>query len=250
MPDVTASLYAISASGIITLVSLIGVFFAWKGFRKLFERNLPYFVSFSAGVFIMVVISLTNEIRGLGIKIETTLALILFGALIIHTITKLFPGSHHHEDPDCEHEHSHINVRNMFIGDAIHSFADGLLLAPAFLINPLLGVSASIGVGFHEIVQELSEFFVYKKSNFSTKKAISWCVMSSATMVPGTILGLFVSNNNFLLAPLLGIASGSFLYIIATDLIPESYHQAKTKSKYALHIASALFGVVLMWFIV
>lgn len=251
MPDISLSttIYALLASIAISILSIIGVLFAWSGLRHLFEKNLPYFVSFSAGVFIMVVISLTNEMKDFEIGIGIMFAVIALGALMIHTITKVFPGSHHHEDPNCKHDHSHINVRNMFIGDTIHSFTDGMLLAPAFLINPLLGISASIGVGFHEIVQELSEFFVYKKSHFSTKKAILWCIMSSSSMIPGTILGLIISNNKNLLVPLLGIASGSFLYIILTDLIPESYHQAKTKSKKVMHIVSALIGVLIMGFI-
>lgn len=250
MPEITSVTNTLIASFLILTTSFVGVIFAWRGLRQFFERNLPYLVSFSAGVFVVVVASLVremNEIEPSGLLISGT---IIFGVLGVHIITRLFPGSHHHEDADCEHEHSYINVRNMFFGDSLHSLADGILLAPAFIISPALGISASLGIAFHEIVQELSEFFVYKKSGFGTKKALLWSFASSLTIILGAFIGLYLANIRALVVPILGVATGSFLYLIVTDLIPESYHQARTQSKYRRHILSAFLGIVLMWIII
>ena len=249
MIEMSTILYTLGASILILTTSFVGVIFAWRGLRSFFEFNLPYLVSFSAGVFIMVVFSLIEETSKLTNDSLLLIAVITLGALLVHSISILFPGSHHHEDPRCEHEHTEVTVRNMFMGDALHSFVDGVLLAPAFLISPLLGISTTIGILFHELVQELSEFFIYKKSHFSTKKALTWCLYSSITILPGSLIGLYVSKTKLFIIPLLGIAIGSFLYIIFTDLIPDSYRQAKTRSKYILHVLSGLIGVIIMLFI-
>jgi len=250
MPTPEQVLYVTIASISIITLSMIGVLLAWKGLRKWFQNHLPYLVSFSAGVFLVVSWHLVEEVFEFSDSLLLPISVIIIGAIATHSITKFFPGSHHHEHPDCSHDHDHVDARSMFLGDSFHSAADGMLLAPAFLISPILGLTTALGIAFHEIVQELSEFFVYKKAGFSTKKALAWNIMSSSTLFIGAAIGLFITQLQALVVPLLGFAAGSFLYIVLIDLIPDSYRAAKgkvrSKSKYTWHIFAILLGLIVM----
>lgn len=220
-----------ASSLFIALSSLSGAVFVWKKLGAWAHEHLFHLVSFSAGVFLLVTLHLTEETLELSGSIWLTLLYILIGVGIVVLISLLFPeGHHHHKKDDCKDEHSLNGARRILIGDALHNITDGILLAPAFLIDIRLGLVTAVGVLIHEVIQEISEFFVLKEAGYSTRAALARNFVVSTTIVIGAAIGLILTDIESLVAPLLGIASGIFFYIVVVDLIPKSVH-ASIKAK-------------------
>ncbi|MEX2515229.1 MAG: ZIP family metal transporter [Candidatus Paceibacterota bacterium] len=237
------------ASLAIMLASLSGVLFVWKGVGKAIARNLHYLVSFSAGVFLIVSYQLGREVLHLSADTFVGAGWILLGAAGFWLIFALLPDFHHHHDDEREeHTHSPLDARRIMTGDAIHNVGDGVLIATAFVVNPGLGIITTISVFVHELVQEISEFFVLKQAGYSTKKALLINFLISSTILIGAVgstllLGVFSS----LQLPLMGIAAGAFLVVVFQDLIPHSVREAKAEASHLKHVSWFAIGVILMF---
>lgn len=153
---------------------------------------------------------------------------------------------HHCHDGLCDkHGLGYINL----IGDSIHNFADGLIIAAAFMIDIRLGIISSLALAFHEIPQELGDFGILTYAGFERKRALLFNFLAAATSIVGGVLGyFFLSHIPTILQYLLPIAAGSFLYISSSDLIPELIKETNIKrsmASFALFIA----GLILMYFL-
>jgi len=239
-------LYTLGASLLIILASLAGVLFAWKVLRGFMERNLPYLATMSAGIFSVVVLHLIEESFEILGSVEEIILYIGIGSLVMYLITKIFPEAHHHEPENCHEEHSRSGAKRMLIGDSIHNIADGIFIAPAFAISPLLGITTTLGILAHEVVQEIGEFFIYKKAGYSNARALGLNALSASTILIGAMIGLYISNVESILGILLALSAGVFLYIVLADMIPSSYKSALQKKRHAHHIVAFALGLVLM----
>jgi zinc and cadmium transporter len=230
------------------LASLAGVISIWNRVGKIIECNLRFLVSFSAGVFLVVAYSLGKEAVEHAETIGGGLMWILIGAVVIWLIFKIMPGFHHHHDEHEEdHAHSRVDARRILASDAIHNIGDGILLAAAFAINTSLGIVTAISIFVHELVQEVSEFFVLRQAGFSTKKSLALNFSISATILIGSLGGfLLLESFEALEVPLLGFAAGSFLIVVLHDLIPHSVRTSKTQTNYTKHAFWFLLGIILM----
>lgn len=239
----------IIASLVIMLASLAGVFFIWKGVGKVVSRNLHYLVSLSAGVFLVVSFQLAQEVLHETANLSSGLLWVLLGAAVFWLIFKLSPTFHHHHDDEHEGEpHSRLDARRILTGDAIHNIADGVLVATAFAVGPSLGIITAASVFIHELVQEISEFFVLRQAGYSTRKALLLNFSVSATILIGAVgsvllFGVFSG----LEVPLMGIAAGAFLVVVFQDLIPHSVREAKVSASHLKHVAWFAAGVALMF---
>ncbi|MDQ8023128.1 MAG: ZIP family metal transporter [Moraxellaceae bacterium] len=126
---------------------------------------------------------------------------------------------HHH------HGHSHVvgqdTVMSILIGDGFHNFVDGVVIAAAFLTDPLLGWTTTAAVVAHEIPQEAGDFMLLRAAGFSNLKALLYNGASSLASVAGGIVGYFaLASAQPLLPYALCLAAASFLYIAVADLIP------------------------------
>jgi zinc and cadmium transporter len=107
------------------------------------------------------------------------------------------------------------------IGDGVHNFVDGVLIAAAFFTDLHLGIVTAIAVAAHEIPQEVGDFAVLLHSGFSRGKALFYNVVSSLTTVVGGVLAyLSFQLAQAALPYVLAIAASSFIYIAVADLIP------------------------------
>lgn len=129
------------------------------------------------------------------------------------------------------------------IGDGVHNFIDGLIIAGSFLADVKLGITVSIAILFHEIPQEIADFGVLLHGGFSKAKALFFNFISAVFAVAGALLGYFVSSS--FAGYLLPFAAGGFIYIGASDLIPE-VHKEKDMKKSNLSFAMFLVGIILM----
>lgn len=236
------------SSFLIMLASLIGVISVWQKLGKIVEDNLHFLVSFSAGVFLYISYQLILETVYEAEATQFGLFWILIGIFSIWLIFKLLPTFHHHHDNETEiHVHSSIDARRIIIGDGIHNITDGILLVTSFTISTTLGMIATFSIFIHEIIQEISEFFVLKGSGYSTKKALLVNFFTSATILIGSIGGFFLLKSfKAVEVPLLGLASGSFLMVIIQDLIPHSIKTSTTKRHIIKHLIWFLIGLLLM----
>lgn len=230
------------------LASLIGTILVWKRLGTLIESNLHYLVSFSAGVFIIISYELAHESIEHLPTIASGFAWIISGAFVSYLVFKLLPNFHHHHDDTTEnHGHTSIDARRVIVSDAIHNIGDGILLAASFGVSTTLGIMTTISIFIHEIIQEVSEFFVLKQAGFETKKALLINFITSGTILIGAIGGYFLLEKfEAIEAPLLGITSGAFFIVVIHDLIPHSISSITNKSHILKHIAWFALGALII----
>jgi len=235
--------YIIISIVLIMLASIGGVIFLQKTFKEWLDKNLAFLISFSAGVFLVIAIHLGAE----SLEILQSKGLVTFtiigGALFFLALKLLWPESHHHEGECDEHEHDKPRAFRMMLGDAIHNIADGIIIVPAFAINLKLGIIAAVSIFIHELLQEISEFFVLKDSGYSTNEALIRNFLVSTTIIIGVVLGLFLTEKETVLGILLGIASGSFLYIVSVDLFPHKKMRKGLKHTIT-HLSWFIVGII------
>ena len=231
------------------LTSLVGVFSLWHKVGQVIERNLSLLVSFSAGVFIVVAYQLGVEAVEQADTLGSGLVWIMIGILAVWLLFKFLPSSHHHHDQMLETRlHSRLDARRIMASDAFHNMGDGILLATSFAVSSSLGVLTALSIFVHELVQEVSEFFVLRQAGYSTKSALVLNFAISATILLGVLGGFFLLESfEIFKVPFLGLASGAFLVVVFHDLIPHSVRDSKQKNLYRKHLLWFLIGVVLMF---
>jgi len=236
-------------SVLIMLASLVGVFSVWRRAGRAIERNLNLLVSFSAGVFIVIAYQLGIEVVEHSATLGSGLVWIVIGLLTVWLLFKFLPSSHHHHDEASEtHPHSRLNARRIMTSDALHNLGDGILLATSFAVSSSLGMLTALSIFVHELVQEISEFFVLRQAGYSTKSALILNFAISATVLLGALGGFFLLESfETLEVPLLGLASGAFLVVVFHDLIPHSVRSSKRENLYWRHLLWFLIGAVLMF---
>ncbi|MEX2013742.1 MAG: ZIP family metal transporter [Parcubacteria group bacterium] len=239
----------LSYSVLIMLASLVGVFSVWRKAGRIIERNLSVLVSFSAGVFIVIAYELGVEVVEHSQTPGSGLAWIIFGAFAIWLLFKFLPTAHHHHDDALEtRSHSRLDARRILTSDALHNLADGLLLAASFAVSSFLGMLAALSIFIHELVQEMSEFFVLRQAGYSTRAALLLNFGISTTILFGALGGFFLLESfEILEVPLLGLASGAFLVVVFHDLIPHSVRASHHKNLYWRHAIWFLIGAALMF---
>lgn len=240
--------YIFLSALIIMLASLIGVMFVWKGFGTFVEKRAQYLTTFASGVFIVLTFSLLQETFHLASTVLIAIGSVLCGMLIIEIITRIMPEAHHDHclPPHCDKKHSPIDARRMMLTDAFHNMGDGILLVGAYIVSIPVGIAATIGIFLHEIVQEISEFFIFKEAGYSTKKALLYNFIISSTILLGVILTLTLSSVEWMMVPLMGFAAGGFIYVLVRDLLPHMAHHATRKNIWLQHIIVLICGILIM----
>ncbi len=134
----------------------------------------------------------------------------------------------------------------IILGDSIHNFVDGVLIAAAFLTDVKLGIVTSLAVATHEIPQEVGDFAILLHSGYSKSKALFYNILASLTTIVGGVLSYYsLEDLHDSLPYFLALASSSFIYIAVADLIP-SLHK-KTDIRTSLQqIALISAGVLLI----
>jgi zinc and cadmium transporter len=196
---------------------------------KLIVRHL---VSLSAGVLLGTALLklLPEAFESTGASPQALFATLLGGLLFFFLLEKveLYRHSHHHEG-DGHHHHHHFDAEqagrggwSVLLGDGIHNFCDGVLIATAFLVDARLGAATAVAVIAHEIPQEVGDYIVLLNAGFTRARALAYNALSGLAAVAGGVLGYFVIQPFQAWLPfLLVIASSSFVYVAVADLIPQ-----------------------------
>ena len=118
----------------------------------------------------------------------------------------------------------------MIFGDTVHNFLDGVAIAAAFLVNPSLGLVVALSTFLHETPHEIADFGILLSAGWSRQKAFVANLFSALATFPGALLTYFYASRvESAVGVLLAIAAGLFLYVAATDFLPEVRHAPKTK---------------------
>jgi len=206
---------------------------------NLFEKLMKILVAFSAGALLgAAFFHLLGEVCN---KIDPNL---LFGYAIIGFLAffVLEEYLHWHFCEECDiHPFSYL----MVVGDSLHNFIDGLVIAGTFVVGMPLGIVTTIVILGHELPQELGVFAVIVSGGVEKKKALLYSFIAQTTCVLGGILGYFIFNHmQSLQLFILPFAAGGFIYIASADLIP-SMHKTEGLAKITSFFW-LVFGILFM----
>jgi zinc and cadmium transporter len=227
------------------------------------ERVLPHFVSFAIGAMLSVAFIelLPHAMLSPGVKdIHDISFAVLFGLLGFFILEKMILWRHCHSfeceahTPEHEHEHGHGAHRKkaagtlILLGDGLHNFVDGILIAAAFITDTHLGIVTALAVATHEIPQEVGDFAVLLHSGYSRAKAFYYNLLSSLATVVGGLLAYFsISSLKYVTPYVLAVAAASFIYIAVADLIPGLHKRLQPKVTLQ-QLGLILAGVMVVYF--
>jgi zinc and cadmium transporter len=224
----------------VSLISLVGVFFFG---RKSSEKNIEHFIiPIAVGIFLSLIFYelLPETILSAPVYGGITIAFGFIGFYVLSLV--LHNHFHKKEKGKCGKKGSAILL---LIGDGIHNISDGIVLATAFLINPTLGIFATIGIILHEIPQEITEYGVLLRAGYSRMHAAFYNFLSACSIIVGILLVFFLTEHTIIpLWIITGIAAGNLLYLAASDLLPK-IHTKNTEKKSILQSA----GLILLSFL-
>src|SRR3989344_2364789 len=236
--------YIVGATFVISLISLLGAILISRD-GKFLNKITFLLVGLSTGTLLgsAFLHLIPESLEFLGIETVSLVMLLSFATFFL--IEKLLHW-HHCHDGECDiHQFGYVNL----LGDAFHNFIDGLIIAASFSVSIELGIISSTAIILHEIPQELGDFGVLIHAGIKKQTAIFYNFLVALMAVGGGGLGyFFLSSSDMLLGYLLPVAAGGFLYISASDLIPEIRNEtnlAKSLKAFALF----LVGIALMYFL-
>ena len=180
-------LYALIASIIVSLISLIGVL-ALVIKDNLFKKLIIFLVAFAAGgliggAFLDIIPEATEYVK----DITQLFLYVISGYLLFFILEKYLHWRHCHSAECKIHRFTYLNI----IGDIVHNFCDGLIIGAVFLVNIKVGVATTLAIIFHEIPHELGNFSVLVYGGFSKLKALFYNFLSSLFAIVGTIAGYY-----------------------------------------------------------
>ncbi len=234
--------YIIIASSVGSVFALAGgIVLLWKD--AWVKKISLFLVSFAAGTMLGVAFLdlLPEALEEVGEGGGVFMAALL-GILTLFIFEKIIHW-HHCHDEKCEEKTISASI---LLGDAIHNFVDGVAIAGAFLVSVPAGIATTIAVFFHEVPQEIGDFGVLLHLGYKKSKVFLLNIMTASTTFVGAIAGyLFLSRIEHWIGYILAFASGVFIYIATSDLLPEVRHRGGGRQ--LLHMVIVFLGILLIF---
>ncbi len=183
-------------------------------------------------------------------------ATVLGGIMAFFLLEKLVLWRHCHTE-HCEahgtdafaqppsHDHGRSGMM-ITVGDTVHNFVDGVMIAAAFLVDFKLGVVTAFAIAAHEVPQELGDFLILLHSGYSKRQALMLNLLSGLAMMVGALLGYFLlAPIEWILPYMLAIAASGMIYVAVADLIPGLHKRVELihTGQQALLIGLGIFTV-------
>ena len=213
---------------------LLSVLIAAALTQQLLGRVVKSLVSLSVGVLLGTALLnvLPEAFESREASPQVLFTTLLLGLLFFFLLEKvaLYRHGHHHEGDDPHHDHDHgfdaeqagAGGWSVLLGDSIHNFCDGIIIAAAFLTDVRLGVVTSAAIIAHEIPQEVGDYIVLLNAGLTRARALAYNALSGLAAVVGGVVGYFVVGPWQALFPyLLVVAASSFIYVAVADLLPQ-----------------------------
>ena len=234
---------------LVSVISLIGIVFVVLS-EKWFSKALLMLVGFASGsllggaFFHLIPEAIEKVGKASSITVENIFLALALGLLIFFVLEK-FLWRHCHEREKCPvHPFAYLNL----VGDGIHNFIDGIIIAASFMASQdvSLGFIVTLAVAAHEIPQEIGDFSILLYGGFSKTKALIYNFLTALTAMAGGIFTFYGSAFLPQTPYLLAFAAGGFIYIASTDLIPELHRERKALNSFLQFIMLSI-GLFLMW---
>ena len=183
---------------------------------------------------------------------QAAFSIILSIFIILFLVERFLLYLHHHVEEGERHSgHGHGNqtaVPLIIFGDTIHNLLDGVAIGTSFLVNPSLGLVVALSTFLHETPHEIADFGILLAKGWSRRKVFFANFFSSLATFPGAILSYFFADRlNSGIGYLMAIAAGFFLYVAATDFLPEATHAPrKYLGEQAIYLLIGVAGIVLL----
>ena len=237
-------LWIIVATVAMSVVSLVGAL-ALVLKENILKRIIKPLVAFSAGSLLGgAFLHLLPEALEESGEINKIFIILLIGFAAFFLLEQFIHWHHCHRLPS---EHKHPVTYLILISDGVHNFLDGLAIGAAFVIDVRLGLATTLAIAMHEIPQELGDFGILIHGGWQKAKALLFNFFSGLTAVAGGIIAWLLAGN-IEIVYLLPFAAGNFIYIAASDLIPEIKNQ-DCVSRNVLHFLAFVFGIGFMYLI-
>lgn len=206
------------------------------------DRLLLPLVAFAAGALIggsffhMIPAALDASGQSLGVGVAVVL-----GFTVFFVLEQVLHWHHcHRAQSDCKQPLTYL----VLIGDGLHNFLGGLAITGTFLIDIRLGITSWLAAAAHEIPQELGDFAVLIHGGWSKRRALLFNMLSGLTFLLGSLIAYGLSFQ-IDVSWLIPFAAGNFLYIGASDLVPEvnKHHEPKAN---IIHLVAFVLGLALL----
>jgi zinc and cadmium transporter len=236
-----ALLWSLISTFIISALSLIGVFTLLVK-KEILQKILFYLIGFSAGAliggaFLHILPEVLEQVSSI-----STFSCVIAGFVLFFLLERYFFWRHCHEGVCDVHAFTYLSL----IGDGIHNFFDGVMIAVSFCASWQLGTATTLAVILHEIPQELGDFGILVFGGLNVQKALFFNFVSALTAVLGALFGFFMAESlrsfSFFVLP---ITAGGFIYIAASDLIPQ-LHKERDRRRSTLAFFAFVTGILLM----
>jgi len=243
---------SIVATSIVSFFSLSGIW-ALSVKEKTLHKVLFVLVAFSAGSILgAACLDLLPEAVELGeessVFVYVTLGFLLF--FFLERFIYWYHGHGHEADISTEvagRSGMKVLAYLNLVGDGIHNFTDGMVIAVSYLVGFPVGLAATIAVIFHELPQEMGDYGILVYAGFKRATAIALNFVASLTVVVGGVFAsFFIEAATAASGMLIALSAGGFIYLAASELIPE-LHKEKDFEKSVIQFIIFLLGIVLIW---
>jgi zinc and cadmium transporter len=175
-------------------------------------------------------------------ELDRVLLWTVLGFVLFFALEQFLHWHHcHRADADCKKPLTYL----ILLGDGLHNFLGGIGVAGVFLIDVRLGFAAWLAAAAHEVPQELGDFGVLVHGGWSRRSALLFNLLSGLTFLLGSLVA-YAASRTLDVGFLVPLAAGNFLYIAASDLVPEvNKHRSAATS--AIHFVAFAAGIAVLW---
>jgi zinc and cadmium transporter len=169
-------------------------------------------------------------------------ALIVAGFVAFFVLEIMLHWHHcHRAEADCREPRTYL----FLIGDGVHNFLGGLAIGSMFLVDVRLGIVSWLAAAMHEVPQELGDYAVLVHGGWSRGSALLMNALTALTFLVGGLIA-YAASYAIDVAWLAPIAGGNFLYIAASDLVPEIREHPSLAAN-LLNLGAFMTGIVLLY---
>ena len=222
------------------IFTLLGGLFALK-----FKDKLHLILGFSAGAVIAVaffdLLPESIELASDKYSLSLITTFIAIGFVVFMALDRLFSIHAHDEEHDCKNpKHTGFHGAAALV---IHSFLDGFGIGLAFKVSPAVGIIVAVAVLAHDFSDGINTVNYILKNKGERKTAFGWLVVDALAPALGVAATFFFTVSSSMLGIILAVFCGFFLYIGASDLLPESHHRHPK----ALTTVMTILGMIVLY---
>lgn len=234
------SLAAVTGISALSLIGSVGLVVS----RDTLRRALFFVIAFAAGALLGdAFFHIVPEVAESEVGFDAVAsAALLSGVMALFVLEKILHW-HHAHFPGEEVLHP-VAVTNL-VGDGLHNFIDGTIVAASFAVSVELGIATSIAVALHEIPQEIGDFAILLHAGLDPRRALTLNFVSALLAVAGAIVVLLFASIDMVERFLIPFSAGAFVYIASTDLLPDLHKEAQP-GRSALQLVALFSGVGVM----